>query len=364
MTNVTDYASLQKKYRNFTTPSYRVLVDGKDLREKFDTGISFLEVELSNGYEASGASFTVVDKYELKNTNFEPKIYKQLQIGAKVDIELGYFTNEPVFSGIITELTYDFDGGVSSPTINVVCMDAKCLLMKVQRLEVRQEKKISAVITALFGESPISGYLSGKKITLTTPEVSTIQMNMESDYGFIVKQAQYFGCEFFIIAGEVHFRSEATVTAPILTLSPGNGLRNARLSLQGAGLVQNIEVVGIDPQKDAAVSGKNKLTGKFSAGSTAKKMLSATQRTYFDSNVTSAADAKKRAQILADSITKDFGTISGTSIGLPELVPGRFVKIDGVMDDTNKSVYLQKVRHTYTLDGGFSTEFEGSIKTL
>ncbi len=364
MTNVTDYASLNKKYRGFTTPSYRILIDGTDIKEKLGAGINSLEVELTNGYEASGASFTVVEQYEQINTNFDTKgAFKQLQLGAKVVIELGYFTNIPVFEGIITEVSYDFDED-SSPTISVGCMDAKCLLMKVQRLEIRKEKKMSQVITAIFGEQPISGYLSGKEINLTSPDQSVIQMNMESDYNFIVKQAQYYGCEFFIIAGKAYFRSTVTVSAPIMTLQPGDGLRQARLSFQGSGLVNELEVVGINPQNDQSVSGKSKLAGKFSAGSTAKKMLSGTKRTYFDSGVTSVADAKKRADILADSIVKDFGLLEATSVGNPEIVPGRFIKIDGLMDDAKKNFYIGKVRHRYNASVGYITEFEGGIKSL
>ncbi len=365
MKNVTDISSLKGKYRNFTTPSYRVMVEGKDMKEKLNAGIGALEVELTAGYEASGANFTVVEQYEHKNSNYNTKgAYKQLQIGAKVEIELGYITTIPVFVGIITDVTYNFSDD-SPPEIMVTCMDAKCLLMKIQRLEIRKEKKISQVVTALLAEQPISGYLAGKEVTLTTPEVSAIQLSMESDYNFIVKQAQYFGCEFFIIAGKAYFRSKATLTSPIFTIKTGEGgILSASLSLRGAGLVENLEVVGINPENDQPITSKIKLPGKFSEGSTAQKMLSNTQRTYFDSNINSVAEAKKRAEILAESIARDFGVLNLSCVGNPEIIPGRFIKVDGIMDAAKKSFYITKVVHTYSEESGFITSFEGGLKSL
>ncbi len=365
MKNVTDISSLKRKYRNFTTPSYRIMLDGKDMKEKFGAGVGALDVELTAGYEASGASFTVVEQYDPKNSNFSTKgPFKQLQLGTKVEIELGYITTIPVFTGLITEISYNFDGD-SPPEINVTCMDAKCLLMKIQRLEIRKEKKISQVVTALLGEQPISGYLKGKEINLTTPEVAAIQLNMESDYNFIIKQAQYFGCEFFIIAGKAYFRSKATMTSPIFTMKSGEGgVLTANLSLRGSGLVETLEVVGINPENDQAISSKAKLSGKFSTGSTAKKMLSKTQRTYFDSNVTSAEDAKKRVEVLTESIARDFGVLQLSCVGNPEIVPGRFIKLEGLMDLAKKSFYITKVSHSYTEESGFITSLEGGLKTL
>ncbi len=365
MTNVTDISSLKRKYRNFTTPSYRIMVEGKDMKEKLGAGIGALEIELTVGYEASGASFTVVEQYDAENSNFDKKgAYKQLQLGAKVEIELGYITTIPVFTGLITEISYNFDGE-SPPVITISCMDAKCLLMKIQRLEIRKEKKISQVVTALLSEQPISEYLTGKEISLTTPETAAIQLNMESDYNFIVKQAQYFGCEFFVVAGKAYFRTKATMTSPIFTLKAGEGsILSVNISLRGAGLVENLEVVGINPENDQPITSVSKLPGKFSEGSSAKKMLSKTQRTYFDSNITSVEDAKKRAEILSDSIARDFGVLQLSCAGNPEIVPGRFIKLDGLMDIAKTTFYINKVNHNYTEEDGFITTFEGGLKSL
>ncbi len=365
MTNVTSVSALKNKYRNFSVPSHRINVEGKDIKEKLNADISHLSVELTAEYEASGATFTVVNQYQEDQTDFDSKgVYKELQLGAKVEIMLGYISVETVFTGLITEVEYNFNGD-SSPSITVSCMDAKCLLMKIQRLEVRKEKKVSQVVTALLSEQPISEYISGKDVSLTTPEVSVIQLNMESDYNFIVKQAQYFGCEFFIIAGKAYFRNKASMTSPIFTISPNDGgMLSAKLSLRGAGLVDTLEVVGINPENDQAITVSNKLPGKFSEGSTAKKMLSKTQRTYFDSNVTSVDDAKKRAAILSDSIARDFGVLEVNSVGNPEIVPGRFIKVEGLSKTAKQSYYITKVLHEYDSEMGFTTNFEGRVMSL
>ena len=47
----------------------------------------------------------------------------------------------------------------------------------------------------------------------------------------------------------------------------------------------------------------------------------------------------------------------GSCIGIPELIPGRYNKIDGGDDQSNGSYFLTKVRHIFDIDG-YKTEFE------
>ena len=364
MKQSTTYQAMLKKYQDFSAPTVKITVDGVELIEKKQARVTQVMVELTNGYEASACSFDLQDEYEPSQSDFSTKgAVPSLQIGAKVEIQLGYITTEQVFSGLITQVDYCFEGEDMTPYLHVECMDAKCLLMKSQRLELCSEEKITDAVKTLLGQQPVSSYLSGKDVSLMQEDKQPLSLNMQSDYDFIVQQAQYVGCEFFIINGKAYFREEPALSSPIVTLSPDNGLVRVQVSLQGAELVEKVTVKGIDPTKDAEVSGSAKASGKFSSGSTAKKMISGTERVFFDSRVQSEAQANSRAKILMKGLTQRFAVLSAEVMGMPDLVPGRTVKLTGLSSVVDSSYYLTTVRHVYNSDG-FTTLIEGRKSSL
>lgn len=363
MTASTSYQALKTKYQDFRAPTARIRVDGVDIAEKLKAGISGLTVDLSCGYAASGASFDVVGQYDYEQTDFSKQgAAKVLQLGAKVEVELGYIRTETVFSGLVAEVRYEFEED-DAPCIHVECMDAKCLLMKMQRLEIRSEKKIAPVVNALLGQQPVSSYLTGRTVQLTEAEKEPLQFHMDSDYDFLVRQAQYTGCEFFVFAGKAYFRQPPKSAAPVMTLEPKMGIRRATFALRGAPLVKKVTVTGVDPTSDKPVSGSAAASGSFGQGAGPSRMLSGTERTYFDPRTVSAKDAAARAKVLMDGIQQQFGALNCQCEGLPEIVPGRWIKIAGLMSDADRNFYITDVRHVYS-ENGFSTTFDARIDSL
>lgn len=363
MTQSTTYQELKSRYQGFRAPTARLLVDGTDLGESLKARLFRVTTDLTSGYAASGASFDVMGEYDYEQTGFDAKgAAKVLQLGARVELQLGYIRTVTVFSGLIVEVRYDFEED-ESPCIHVECMDAKCLLMKTQRLEIRTEKKIAPVVNALLGAQPVSTYLNGRTVKLEESETQPLPFNMESDYDYLVRQAQYTGCEFFILAGQAYFRTPPEASSPVMTLEPRQGIARASFSLRGAPLVQKVTVVGVDPTSDEAVSGSAAISGTFGKGSGSNRMLSGTERTYFDPRTASAKDAADRAKVLMGGIRQQFGLLTCRCIGLPDLVPGRWVKIKGLMPEANAGFYITDVRHVYS-QNGFTTTFDARISSL
>lgn len=363
MTASTSYQQLQSKYEKFRAPTVCVLVDGTDITQNLKTHLSRVTADLTCGYAASGVSFDVIGEYEYEQNSFSAKgVAKVLQLGARVELKLGYIRTETVFSGLIAEVRYEFEED-ESPYIHVECMDAKCLLMKTQRLEIRSEKKIAPIVSALLGAQPVSTYLSGRTVDLQEAEKLPLPFNMESDYDFLVRQAQYTGCEFFIFAGKAYFRRPPASSTPVMTLEPRQGIARASFSLRGAPLVKKVTVVGVDPDSDASVSGSASAQGSFGKGAGPGRMLSGTERTYFDARAMSAKDAADRAKVLMSGIQQQFGQLTCRCIGLPELVPGRWIRIKGLMPEADTGFYITDVRHVYS-QNGFTTTFDARISSL
>lgn len=360
----TTYALLKKKYRGFAAPTVRIKVEGNDIVERYGAAVANVTVELAAGYQSSGCGFDLVGEYDPKQTDFDKSgAVRLLELGAKVEVELGYIATELVFAGLITELNYCFDAE-SAVFLHVECMDAKCLLMKTQRLEIFREKKIDRAVQALLSEQPVGGYLKGKQVEAPNTGVQMLPVSMETSYDFIVRQAQYAGCEFFILAGKAYFRQKPKAGNPVMTLKPGEALLSANLSLRGAELVKKIKVTGINPDNDQEFSGTATSSGRFGKGAATARMLAGTERVYLDARAESAAQAQSRAKILLGGIEQGFGVLQCQCIGLPELAPGRMVKVDGLMDRADGKFYITEVRHTFDGQEGFQTTLEGRVDSL
>lgn len=364
MSQATSFGDLEKKYNDFCCPTVKIAVDGTDLVEKYKAAISGVSVELGCGYAASGCSFDLTGEYLPENSDFNKDgVYGKLELGAKVEVSLGYIAVEKVFAGLITEISYAFNTE-DAPYIHVECMDAKALLMKTQRLEIFKSKDIAGAIESLLMEKPASAYLNDRRITVSNNGELFLTEGMESDYSFIVRQAQYVGCEFFIIAGIVYVRGSSGIsTTPILTLSPDDGLHRARLSLSGAELVKTVKVVGIDPANNKVLSEQVTAKGTFGDNSMPASMLNSTVRNYFDARANTKQQITNRAKTLMAGIENRFGRLEAECVGLPDLVPGRMVEIKGLSARADRKYYITEVRHRFD-DGGFTTTFEARIDTL
>jgi phage protein D len=92
-------------------------------------------------------------------------------------------------------------------------------------------------------------------------------------------------------------------------------------------------------------------------------MLGDSQRVLFDYGIESAEQAQQRATVLMQEARGNFGRLECRCVGIPELVPGRSVMIEGISPEADKEYYILNIRHTLD-DRGFHTNFEARIETL
>lgn len=364
MTSSTTVKALKKKYHEFNAPTVEVKVGGTDIIAKKKGVVSDLRVELTAGYEASGASFDVVQQYDFEQSDFKKDgPAPSLEIGAKVEISIGYIALEKVFSGLISEVTLRFDMD-EEPILHVECVDAKIEMMKNQRIEVRQEKEVAKLVQALLGVSPVSGYLGSKEVKITKQAEIPLRMNQETDYDYLVKLAKYLGCEFFIVAGKVYFRDPPSSASAIMTVKMQDEvLLSASFTMSGAQLVETVSVLGIDPAKDEMIEGKAKSSGKYSAASGGKQMIGGSVKSFVDPYAKTKADLNERAKTLLGEFNGSFGRLEMSLQGIPELIPGRSITLEGFAANMNKTFYITKVAHRLD-EEGFVTNLEARIDSL
>ena len=80
---------------------------------------------------------------------------------------------------------------------------------------------------------------------------------------------------------------------------------------------------------------------------------------YIDPTIESLEDANYRVMSLMEEMSYRFGTLECSCIGMPEILPGRFIKLDAIGYPPENKFYVVSVKHRISEDRGFETLITG-----
>lgn len=385
------FSDLKETYENFREPKVHVSINGKEIDKDSGFAVGGVEVELTAGYEASIATVTLYGCFNKETLNFSiSKTKEYLYMGSSVIIYLGYAGSlREVFRGFIARVHFLIPtvGGGGDPSIELTCMDVKGLLMAnrhSKRLKsqyysdaVREILEANAYIMQKdsmgksFTELNISntpdkpsggGEAEGGGGGKTTTD-KRVEMVEESDYEFIVKAAKRYNFEFFTVGNTLYFIEAKKNTTPLIELSPYMGMMDIDVGYDITGLVKNVEVRNIDTAQGKYIGNKQKSKSKISLGNKANPLIENQTLVYLDPTTDSKEEAGYRASYLMDSIDYRLGSLSAEYVGIPELIPGRFVTIKSFGQPLDNNFYLTTVRH-HMASNSFTTSIEGVANNI
>ncbi len=432
-----EFDDLLKTYDHFAHPIAEVTIDGQDFGDnKSGLSISNIRVELSCGFEASLASFSIYNVFDDQSAQFRYDSVKQyVQLGSTVVIYLGYKdTPREVFRGFIAKVNFQYERD-EMPAIMVTALDVKGIMMSNRYSKQLKAKSFSGAIKEILNQAPYSemispealqaaaagglggaGALAGaasaaggakpadnthsitKLSVSNTPDAKdetpgagaggaggglgggglggaggaqpsadgrivqtedtyTVEMVGESDYEFTIKAAKRFNFEFFILGGELIFRPAKSDTSTLMVLSPATMVQSIDLEYDITGLVGSVTVRNVNAGQGKIIS-SNK-SNKNKIGNKAKQMISGLKKVYIDPTVDSKNDADYRANYLLEDMAYRFGTVQLDIVGLPELVPGKFIKLNGMGKNVDNKYYIVSTTHTMDRDGSYNTRIIG-----
>ena len=416
------FEDLKKTYGNFASPVSEILIDGEALGEnEFGISISDLRIEETCGFEASIASYMMYNVFDDVAAQFRYKaVKKYIQLGSVVVIYMGYDASvREVFRGFIAKVNFVYDED-DIPGIRITAMDLKGIMMANSYSKQFKAQSYSGAVKEIFRNEPYSAMLSqdaqnamqeqgapgggaaaggsmpsgggddkaddatsGVMITDAsiedTPDAKqsqqgggggeeensnrqsettyTVEMVGESDYEFIVKAAKKFNFEFYILGGRMMFRKAKKDTSTLMTLSPATMLSSLDVEYDITGLVSSVEVRNVDPGKGKLLTTKKKNSNKI--GSKAKNLIKNMEKVFIDPTADSKDDTGHSAEYLLEDMVYRFGTIRAGMVGLPEMVPGKFIDLKDLGDTVDNTYYIMSVTHTMSKDGMFHTEIVG-----
>lgn len=366
------YGDLKKIYHDFEHPVAVLKVGNKDFADNKNAWIlNDIEVELTCGFEASIATFCIYNVFSKYTSTFEfDDLKKYIQLGQKTEISLGYLDQtRTVFIGVITRAEFIYENE-EQPYVRVTAMDVKGIMMACGFAKQLKAENYSDAVKEVFTRTAYNKMQQYGMLTLEvddTPDkqssekdtAKTIEVLNESDYEFVVRAAKRYNYEFFAHCDTVYFRKARKNKEILMELGPGTGLLGFDIGYDITGLVEQVEVRGMDTGKAKVIQAKEKIKNKISTGSHAKALLKGSVKVYTDPSVASKAEAQNRAEFLAEQTAYRFGSADCKSVGLPELIPGRYIRIAALGTAVENLFYLQTVRHVICQGEGFRTYLEG-----
>lgn len=376
-----NFSDLQTKYKQFRLPAAVVKINNQDFsKNKHGLGLTDIDIELTCGFEASVASFHIYNSFDHQQSQFLWEHVKPyILLGASVTISIGYCTQtELVFCGYIARLNFIYDAQ-DTPSIQVTAMDVKGIMMAGSYARQIKVQSYGEAVREILSKSAYQklrsrGIITDLKITDTPDKktsdqeqqtaAQTIEMVNESDYEFVVKAAKKFNYEFYTDMGTVYFRKAKAVTDILMELGPDTGLHTIDVEYDITGIVEQIEVRGMHAGKAKVISAQKKLSNKLSNGNDAGKLIKGSEKVYIDTTVDAKETAENRVLQIAEETAYRFGSLSCEVIGMPELVPGRFIRLVRVGQPMENNFYLTKVRHIIEANKGYYTKIEGKASSL
>jgi phage protein D len=311
-------------------------------------GIDNLSVTLELS-DASSANFTVVNVYDLKSSSFITNVKNKLKLGALIKIELGYIsTRTQVFSGYIANVSMAFN---DMPSIKVTALDVRGLMRMNSRSNYQfTETKYSEVTKKVLGA--YKKVCPNLKVDDTTKEDLNIMQN-GTDLDFIRDVlGQKAKKEFLVIDDTAYFRDFGNKKDPITTLKWGEGLLSFSSSITYCN--EDIKVYGHSEKQNQAIEAKKTVKSDSKLPSL---VTPAPVREIPSSDAEDKDEATKIVEFEINERKKKSQNGSGTCIGLPEIIPGRYIKINNLDSSLNKAYYLNQVTHNFGGDG-YTTDFE------
>ena len=351
------FAALSTKYEDFRGPAFTIKVDGTALKST-EMPIVSLEVDLSADGSAGGCHFSVESLYDSEQSKWTNKLADTIQVGAKLEISMGYIKEVEVFYGYVDEYFMSF-GGHSPPRLEVTGIDGFGFLMACQEPIYGGQKKPQAVVQEILKKAKSAGYAKSFTVgSLSGFDVPVIKERLD-DFKYLKVLAERYCMSLLAIDGELIFDNVIKYSTPLLDLTVGAGLLDfqKRYSLQGQ--VGEVEIWGRDKDQKF-IKGAATTVSIGGSGKTAVQIAPKFKKTALRAHheyVRTEKECVEMAQAKLDAIALNFVSGRGACVGLPELIPGRFITIKGLDEDTAGSYFVTKVHHQISRRG-YYTQFE------
>lgn len=359
-----DYASLEKASGNFLSPSFEINVDNEALKPE-DYPVTSVEVNIpvtagsdKKTIESGQCTFIIAGLFDAKSSRLKIDPCKLFEPGKPVIVKMGYVKRTTVFCGFICQISIQYEAG--GPMVKVSALDASYILRNAYGSHTFTEKAPTRAVNDILKQSVVSGVTQIKELNaVSSMNVRLTQVRMD-DCALLTLLARRNGYTFAYIHGDILFCDLLTSSkGAIIKLNWGESLMSFQKELNTNRQVGKVVVFGKKPG-GGNIKGEASTVTVNGEGKTAAQMDSHISAMTYELNESVLNDQSaldKLAQVTLNDIAVRFVTGKGSCIGLPELIPGRFIKLGGMGPGMDGEYFLTRVVHRIDANG-FLTTFE------
>lgn len=387
LTAVFQADELSRTYQQYAVPTAKVYI-GKQAAELVKAaGVQIESIRVSLNLDAAAsAEICVTDIWDDRKNAVKDGVKSQLACGAMIRIELGYGSElTDVFHGFIYETGMQFS---DMPSMQITVMDVKRLMADNSEIDrVWEEQTLSSLFSTLMNRYEAFG-LSVSAEKTKEPVKSFIQRG--SDLSLVRKLCRERALR-FVVYGEKAKLVPKSEEGVVLTLSWGKNL----ISFSKNSSFVNTEIIVRGSVKKPAkknssdaAGGKSKGSSSGGAGSSggssssgggqaedsgqkkeviekretvlsdkaAKSGIARSTRVIEMTGIKSEEEVSSRLDDEVESLKESMDSGRGSCIGLPVLIPGRYLGIRGIDQSVDGAYYIKTVNHAFGSDG-FTTDF-------
>lgn len=331
-----------------TTTSYKVTINGKELRQPDGKGVESLTME---------DHVDMVESLTLKLGGAENQPEWEINIGDPVEVKMGE-GSVLLFKGevIAVEPSWSVDG-LASYTVRA--LDHAHRLSRGRKTRFFENKKDDEIAKTVGSESN----LSVETDPTTETHAYTLQRN-ESNLTFLKRLAARNNFQVTVDEGKLIFKKAATSGGATSIEMGGQQkqVRSMRMSFNSMDQVKEVVVRGWDIREKKEIVGKASIgdietIGGGSVGASTSSSKFGDSTAYItDVPVSSQAQANELAKSEMNRLARQFAKGSCTVEGNDKLRAGTVVEFKGLSKQHNGKYYIVSSRHIITPNSGYVTE--------
>ena len=350
MTDVYTYDALANKYGNFHIPAIRLYINGKEAAQ--DISLNILTADISLSLTAASMAVIRMDgQYDREKRSFDSNLKNKFKLGTIVEVGIGYGSEvKKVLKGYVAFLGAEF---TDQPCLVITIMDVRRLMMQSGIHHVLHDvKNYSDAVKKILDQY---SKLCKAEIDATSDNLETPLSQNSTDYDFVAREladSGRCGREFLVLGDTAYFRKPRKETRSVMKLEYGRELMQFQMESSYNNL--KIEVSGYNQAEQQIITASSVVKAKEAQSSLHSTMPVSC---ISDPEADTQDKAKIRAEAIADAMMHAGQRGKGICIGMPEIVPGRYIEVVKLEEMVNKKYYITGVHHNFN-ENSFETEFE------
>lgn len=336
-------------------PAYLLKVDGVEIKSEERAVLIRLECELTSRMEAG---YLYLEGICNPGEAEGKKWLDTFQVGVECQLSMGYGKKlQKIFRGFLYEITWKDPLEEGAMEVKALFLDARGRLMTSACADAGAVRTMSQMITAILTQNCCKSLTSRQNIDPVPKDWDLpIQRKNRSDYEVVCDAADFLCYEFYVCGEELYFVEPRKDTSPIVTFDTTVGMSLLEHSRTLADQCAAVVILGTDDQGERIQTRQARKKDSGFGGSRIGSVLS-NDLCFSEQAVRTMAQAQYLAKARMAQRQSRMGKLRGGCMGVPELLPGKFLKVEKQSKPVCGTYYVQRVRHILDRNG-YRTEFE------